>query len=708
MKTKFIQYSNVALLLAALSIICAGVFITSCEEEEEDTAVILYSFGPMPIARGAELKFIGKNLDKVTAVVLPDDIEISTFTTKTSKLLTLTVPQNAVPGYVVLKTPQGDITTKTPIGFSEPITIEGFSPATIKPGEELTITGDYLNLVGEVIFTDRVSVAEESFTSQSRTEIKLVVPATAQSGKIAVSDAGEDPIIVYSSAVLTVKLPAFTSITPNPVKAEMQLTITGTDLDLVKTVTLGGNKNITSFVSQSATEIVLDVPEDTKDGVVTLIPASGVKVVSADELVMVVPTVTVTPTTLKNGEEITVTGTDLDLVDRVIFGGNKQGVINDGATETQIIVTSPDDAVSGVVTFVTKAEKEVTGPAITFIDPVFTSFSPLSGKANTDITVVGTDLDLVADVIFTGDKKGTIGDRTETQLTVTVPVGAGSGTITLVAKNGTQIVSAEDFTVLANLPNFTGFTESAAVRGQILTLNGTNMDLIKSLVFPGDIIATEYGLKTATYVQVYVPWEATVGYGQIRIITYEGEQGYVPPTSTIFIGGVEPITGSTKIINDFDESGHDLGWDNWNGISQLMDDGNGVSGRYLKGTTTIGSWAWNWVWGCDHDALPKHSVVAADYYLKLDIKIDSPINPNSNNFQFRLGGMDSPWVKLGPVNQEGNHATEGWVTITFDLVNDLGYSGTIPASGTWGMIVMPPDPLDFTLISIDNIRFEHK
>jgi len=707
MQTKFIKYCS-ALLFITLCIVSASVLLTSCNKDEEDDQVALYSFGPMPIARGAELKFIGKNLDKVTAIVLPDNITITTFTTKTAELLTITVPQEAVPGFIVLKTPDGDITTKTEIGFSEPISIASFLPATIKPGAELTITGDYLNLVGEVIFTDRISVVKTSFTSQSRTEIKLPVPATAQTGKIAVSNAEEDPVIVYSTTNLTVKLPAFTTIAPNPVKAGSQLSITGTDLDLVITVTLGGNKNITTFVSQSAAEIVLDVPADTKDGKVSLTPASGVKVESAEELVMVVPTVSVTPTTLKNGTDITVSGTDLDLVDKVIFGGNKQGVIKTGGTETEILVTVPNDAVSGVVTFVTKATKEVAGPALTMIDPVFTSFSPSSGKANTDVTIDGTDLDLVADVEFSGGIKGTIGVRSETQLTVKVPIGANTGKIALVAKNGTRVLSGTDFTVLANLPNFTHFTESAAARGAIITLNGTNMDLIKSLVFPGDIVATEYGLKTATMVQVYVPWNSTIGYGKIKINTYEGEQGYVPPTSTIFIGGVLPVTGSSLIINDFDEAGHDLGWDNWSGISQLMNDGNGVSGKYLKGAAALNAWDWKWIWGCNHSQLPKQTANTATYVLKLDIKITAPISADASRFQFKLADTDSKWVKLGLVNSDGNYATEGWVTVSFDLVNDLGFSGTIPASGTWGIIAQPAAALDFNVVSIDNIRFEPK
>ena len=169
MQTKFIKYCNYALLFATLCIVSISVLLTSCKKEEADTTIVLNSFGPMPIARGAELQFIGKNLDKVTSVVLPNNIVITTFSNKTSKSFTVTVPQEALPGLIVLKTPQGDITTKTEIGFSEPISIASFLPATIKPGSELTITGDYLNLVEQVIFTDRITVAKASFTSQSRT-----------------------------------------------------------------------------------------------------------------------------------------------------------------------------------------------------------------------------------------------------------------------------------------------------------------------------------------------------------------------------------------------------------------------------------------------------------------------------------------------------------------------------------------------------------
>jgi hypothetical protein len=704
-----IKFRNWVLLIATLCVVSTGLLLTSCEDEEkEDPRVALKSFGPMPIARGAELKFIGANLDKVTAVVLPENITITTFNTKTPTLLTITVPQEAMPGYVILKTPDGDITTKTTIGYSEPISIAGFTPATVKAGDVLTITGDYLNLVGEVILTDRVTVSEDDFTGHSRTEIKLLIPAEAQTGKIAVSNAAEDPIIVFSATSLTVKLPAFTSITPNPVKAGTALTIAGTDLDLVQTVTLGGNKVIAAanFTSHNATQIVINVPADTRDGKVTMIPASGFNVVSANDLVMIVPTVSVTPVTLKNGEDITVTGTNLDLVDRVTFGGNKQGTIKAGGTSTQILVTVPNDAVTGVVTFFTRAQKEVTGPNLTMIDPVFSSFSPTSARAGTDITITGTDLDLVTKVIFTGAIEGTIGTRTATSVTVTVPVGAKTGKITLVAKNLTQVLSAIDFTILANLPLFGSYTELRGEPGKILTINGTNMLLVKELIFPGNVAATAYGVKTDTKIEVYVPMNVTRGYGTITLKTYEGEEGIFP---RIFFGATDPIVDPALMINDFEvHNGHDLGWDNWGGAVELgSNPALAISGNYMHGVLPALN-GWTWIWGCNHSQLPKVSVSKADHLLKMDVNITRPFAAGTGSFTMKLAGTDIDIGHLGLQNGDGSWSTPGWITVTFDLATFSALPAVIPASGDWGMTLWTGVNMDLTGLYVDNIRFEHK
>jgi RNase P/RNase MRP subunit p29 len=705
-----IKFRNWALLFATICVVGAGLLFTSCEgKEEEDTRVVLQSFGPMPIARGAELKFIGLNLDRVTAVILPENISITSFTKKEARLLTLTVPQEAVPGYVVLKTPDGDITTKTMIGFSEPVSIAGFTPATVKAGDELTITGDYLNLVKEVILTDRITVAEDDFISHSRTEIKLTVPAEAQTGKIAVSNGDEEPIIVYSASTLTVTLPAFTTVTPNPVKAGTNLTIAGTNLDLVLSVRLGGGKVIEAgdFVSHSATQIVLAVPADTKDGKVILVPASGVEVSTETDLVMVVPTLSVTPVTLKNGADITVTGTNLDLIDHVIFGGNKQGTIKAGGTATQILVTVPDDAVDGVVTFVTKADKEVAGPNLTMIVPAFSSFSPTSARANTTITISGTDLDLVTKVIFTGDLEGAIGARTETSLAVTVPVGARTGKITIETKNGTRVVSAIDFTLQANLPTFGSYTEFRGEPGKILTINGTNLLLVKELIFPGNVPATAYGVKTDTRIEVYVPMNVTRGYGTIALLTYEGEQGIFPQ---IFFGATDPVVDPALMINDFEvgADGHDLGWDNWGGAVELGNDpAIAISGNYMHGVLPALN-GWTWIWGCNHSQLPKPSVTKADHYLKMDVNITRPFAPGTGSFTMKLAGTDIDIGHLGIQNSDGSWSTPGWITITFDLATYEALPAVIPSSGDWGMTLWTGVDMDLTGLYVDNIRFEHK
>ena len=44
--------------------------------EVDKNSVVLEVFGPNPVLRGAELKFVGQNLDKIRSVILPVGIEI--------------------------------------------------------------------------------------------------------------------------------------------------------------------------------------------------------------------------------------------------------------------------------------------------------------------------------------------------------------------------------------------------------------------------------------------------------------------------------------------------------------------------------------------------------------------------------------------------------------------------------------------------------
>ncbi len=703
MQTKYIKYSSKAIVCTTLCILLMGAFLNSCKKDNEggNGVTILNSFGPTPIARGAELRFIGENLDKVTSILLPDSLEIpaSAFTTKTSTLIAITVPQDAMPGVVKLRAPQGNIITKTRLAFSEPISITSFSPALAKADSIITITGDYLNLVKQVIFTSNIAVGDTAFITHTRTQIQVKIPAAAQTGKISVSNGADNPIIVYSTSDLTLKLPMITSVSPNPVKAGTALTITGTDLDLIKTVVFGGNKQVTSFTNQSLTQLVVTVPADAQDDTLKIIPASGITIKGASKLVLVVPTISVAPTTVKNGADITVTGTNLDLVDHVAFGGNVNGTIKAGGTSIQILVTVPNTAVTGTVNFVTKANKTVNGPSLTIVDPVFSSFSPTSAKAGQTVTITGTDLDLVTSVAFTGGLTATIGSgRTSTQLDVTVPVGAKTGNITLVTLNGDQISSPSSFTVLAHLPTITSFTESRGTPGQILTINGTSLSLIKQLVFPGNIVATDYGIKSDTKVEVYVPTTVTWGVGTIAEVTYEGEEGLLPG---IFFGSLDAIKTDAHIIVNYDDKNNMWGGGGFHNGQTTSP--NGISGNYARWTISGATDGWNdpsncGTWAGDANGL---SGVPADFVLKIDFFANKPFAKTAA-IEFTIGGKVSKIYPPCDLDQ-----TSGWITITVPMTQ-FGVT-TMSGLGDISMNVRAPSstPVDLEYC-MDNIRIESK
>ena len=695
------EYIKTTLLSFLFAVIALCMVLSSCENDDNNgiDEVILSSYGPMPIARGAELRFIGENLDQVDAVIIPGDLEItsSEFVSQSKNGIKLIVPQDAEEGYVQLLAGENVITTKTPIGYYEPISIESFSPTSIKPGAVLTLSGDYLNLVGEVIFTDRVTVDSAMFTSKSRKEITLVVPKEAQTGKMAISNGAEDPIIIYTESELEVIIPTFRGLTPNPVKPGNELNFTGTNLDLVTSITFGGGVQTQEFTEVNGTSIKVSVPMDAQDGKLLLGLASGVTVTSEEVLNLVMPTLSVSPSTIKNGEILTVSGEDLDLINTVVFADGVEGSIGDGSSSTQLTVVVPDAAVSGEVVFITKSSKLVSGGNITIVSPSFTEFVPISTKPNTSIVITGNNLDVVDKVLFSGDVEGVINQQLPTELNVTIPVGAETGVITLVAINGVEVISGTEIEILQNLPNFDSYGENKATPGEILTIRGTNLGLIKELVFPEEISATEYGIKTDSQIEVYVPVDVTTGFGQIKMITYEGEEGLLPE---LFIGGTDPITSETIMVMDYEPHGdHNGYWDNsWSGNTSIVEEGGNT---YLHVDATIGD---GWLMNCNHQSSGAPGPIinnVENYMIKLDIRIEEGVTGADNAaMQFVLGDSWN-WFGSGlfPSTTNGN-----WITVSVDAAQ-LNLSGTLDlSSGTNGMYGGPiPGG-----ISIDNLRFDPK
>jgi hypothetical protein len=695
-------------LFLSLTVLGLAVFVGACDNDDKDgvgAQVELKSFGPS-VLRGQELKFIGTNLNQVTAIVLPENIEVpsSSFKTHTSTLIAIDVPDEAVEGLVALRSPDGDILTKTPLSIVEPITIESISPNPIRPGEVITITGTYLNLISVVEFGGLQQVTD--FDEQSRTKLEIRVPDAAQSGPILLFDDQEEPNVIESENALAVTLPLSTSFSPNPVKAGSTLTITGTDLDLAAAIEFGGNQRVDSadFVSTSATEIVLNIPAETDDGAISVVSGSSVKSESAVKLIMLVPTITsvegMGANVGKNNNLITITGTDLDLVTRVNFGGGKQANVESGGSSTQIKAKVPADATDGEISFATAANKSVPSPAVlTLVKPQISSFTPATVETedSPSITISGSHLDLVSKIVFGGGWEANVLGATAGQIVIPVTPGSTTGTFKLITTNGSEVISQDPLTIVPDIPAVSGPGE--AYTGSFITITGTNLDVPFDVIFPGNIKATIFGSKSATSVEVFVPVNVAVGEGKIKFVTYKNEI-YESPAVAFKPQGVEPIVDPALVINDFDESGHDLGWDNWNGNVELGNDANvALDGKYLHGIKTASGWTW--IWGCNHGELPKVSVKADDHLFKLDVKITKAI-PADANFEMEFGGTRISLGNLGGITPNG-----GWITVTYDLADFTALPETIPASGEWGMN-LGSGTVDLTGLHIDNIRFQAK
>lgn len=535
--------------LTLIGLVSALMFVSnSCSKNESGSSqVVLNSFGPGAIMRGQQLKFIGNNLDKVTAVVLPDNIEVTTFVTKTSTSLVINVPDATVDGIVTLKTPQGDIETKTGLVVLEPITIASIAPATARPGTTIKIQGTYLNLVASVTFGANKTVVKADFVSQSPSEIDVIVPNDAQTAKIALADAQTIPNVIQSKDPFIVTTPVAATLAPTTVKAGTNLTITGTDLDLTKDVNfIGGTRVVsTDFVSQSATQIVVIVPADAKDGQLTLRPLSEVQVPTS-AITLVAPTVSaVAPNPGKNGGTISVTGTDLDLVSQVTFGGGKTGTIQSGGSATSITVGIPKDALEGKVKFSTKSAKWDSTQSITLVKPTITTFTAsVSTKNAPSITIDGTDVDLTSSVIFPADSilfppNGTVTQKSITvnssgEIVVKVPQGAETGKFTLVTTNGTKLTSSSNLTIVQDMPAVTSIAPTGFVPGQTITISApSGLDIPFDVVFPDNVLAPMIVSKTATTLMVVVPAKAQSG--RIKLVNYANES-YEIPIDTKILG----------------------------------------------------------------------------------------------------------------------------------------------------------------------------
>ena len=100
----------ITLCLAAI----APIF-SSCQDDTYDTqqysgGVNLNVWGPRPVARGGELRFLGSGMNRITSITLPGSGEVTDIKVISDEEIRITVPQTAEPGKVTLHYSGGEIT----------------------------------------------------------------------------------------------------------------------------------------------------------------------------------------------------------------------------------------------------------------------------------------------------------------------------------------------------------------------------------------------------------------------------------------------------------------------------------------------------------------------------------------------------------------------------------------------------------------------
>ncbi|MCC8171078.1 MAG: hypothetical protein LIP00_04685 [Parabacteroides sp.] len=527
---------NKTYTLFLLRMICLAFFgclpFMACDNGEDiDTnpykgGIGLNVYGPSPVARGGILRFLGSGMNQVTAVVIPGCGEITEIEVISDTEIRVTVPQTAEPGFVVLKTPGGDITTRTELNFLEPVSIEVFAPAEIKPGSELSITGEYLNLIKEVIFAGEAVVSAGDFVSHTRKEIKILVPDSARTGKFILSDGAELPNWIYSDEELRVILPSVTTL---PEQAEKKpgdrISVAGRNLDLVRKVRIP-NKNEVEFELNTSGEqqtLSFVLPADMTSGTVVMVPGSGVEVPIA-EIAMALPEkVTADPATgLRADDRITLQGINMELVTNITFPGVEEPVTPDSQSATEIGIKMPAAAVSSNLLLNT-GSGETVGVTIETAKPENLSYSAPGVAAGENVTIKGNNLDLVSSVVFSGEVEVPVSGAIATELVVKVPTTAQTGLPTLKMANGETVEAPSliiEKPVCAYLPD----VPAKLIRGKVVRLEIANADKLQSVQLGG--IAVQFICDTSdNRLSLNIP-VSLVGNCTLKLISSNGEISY--------------------------------------------------------------------------------------------------------------------------------------------------------------------------------------
>ena len=287
------------------------------------------------------------------------------------------------------------------------------------------------------------------------------------------------------------------------------VTIKGDYLNLMHGVIFAGSDTIkeAEFVGHDRYTIQVKIPAEARTGVITLTDTikDGTSLETKEELTINTPEATpIKDRNIKAGEVLSIKGASFDQIVSVKFEGATVDAADfESQSAVEITVKVPAKATDGTFYVVTKSGIEVPVGNIITVVPTQLVATPNPVKNGAEITITGKDMDLISGIAFPNAAASQLNKVETTKVTATVPEDAQEGDITLSLANGKTVTVA--YTLVK--PTVVSCTPAAITAGDKTKINGTDLDLVKSITFPGDVEQTveKFAAQNANAIAVTVP-----------------------------------------------------------------------------------------------------------------------------------------------------------------------------------------------------------
>ena len=285
------------------------------------------------------------------------------------------------------------------------------------------------------------------------------------------------------------------------------VTIKGDYLNLMHGVIFAGSDTIkeAEFVGHDRYTIQVKIPAEARTGVITLTDTikDGTSLETKEELTINTPEATpIKDRTIKAGEILSIKGSSFDQIVSVKFEGATVDAADfKSQSAAEITVAVPAKATDGTFYVVTKSGIEVPVGNIITVVPTELVATPNPVKNGAELTITGKDMDLITGIAFPNAATSELKKVETTKVTATVPEDAQEGDITLSLANGKTVTVA--YTLVK--PTVASCTPAAITAGEKTIIKGTDLDLVKSITFPGDVEQTVEVKGTANTLGVTVP-----------------------------------------------------------------------------------------------------------------------------------------------------------------------------------------------------------